>query len=251
MKKVCIAIVSLTFFFTSCKETGSSETKDVKVAGNDTKQDVKDEIKEAKAICLYDNLSIRDKPSQKGKWLASMSLGETITFTGEEVVDSISKRKYCKIKLTDGKEGWTRTDLIAVNGKVGTLKDEAVVYKRPDLLTKTDKKYSPMDIIAIIVTDGEWLQVKGKRATGKYIEEGWIKSSNISNSSVDIATAKFAGMAINKPSMTEKIKALQEVTNNSDLSTSSFIPLLEEKIKDYQDKNIAIEPEAAIEESTE
>ena len=150
-------------FASSLAAAGSSETKDVKVAGNDTKQDVKEEIKEAKAICLYDNLSIRDKPSQKGKWLAAMSLGETITFTGEEVVDSISKRKYCKIKLTDGKEGWTRTDLIAVNGKVGTLKDEAVVYKRPDLLTKTDKKYSPMDIIAIIVTDGEWLQVKGKR----------------------------------------------------------------------------------------
>ena len=63
---------------------------------------------------------------------------------------------------------------------------------------------------------------------------------------MDIATAKFAGMAMTKPSMTEKIKALQELTNNSDYATSSFIPLLEEKIQEYQEKNVPIDAEDAF-----
>lgn len=242
MKKILIGIITLAFAFTGCKEKGSSETKTT----GETKETV-EVITEAKAICLYDKLSIRDKPTKKGKWLTSMSLGETVTYTGEEVLDSISKRTFCKVKLTDGKEGWTRADLIAINGKVAVMKDEAVVYKRPDLITKTDNKYSPMDIVAIMTVQDDWIKVKGKRAEGKYIEESWIKSSNTSSSSVDIATAKFAGLAIEKPSMTEKIKALQELVNNNDFSTSTFIPLLEEKIKLYQEKNVPIENVETIE----
>ena len=243
MKKLIITIISLAFVFASCKDDKkSSDTKDLK---SDEVVVAKEEVKTGHAICLYDKLSIRDKPSKDGKWMTSMSLGEKVTFTGEEVLDSVSKRKYCKVTLTDGKEGWTRSDLMAINGEVGAMKEAATVYKRPDLLTKTENKFSPMDIVAIMATQDDWVQVKGKRAEGKYIEESWIKSSNISNASVDIATAKFATMAMNKPSMTERIKALEELVNNSDLATSSFIPSLKTKILEYQERNEEIQPEDA------
>ncbi len=245
MKKLIITVITLAFVFTSCKDDkNSSDKKTVKV---DETTIIEEEVKAGHAVCLYDKLSIRDKPSKKGKWLTSMSLGEKVTYTGEEVLDSVSKRIFCKVKLTDGKEGWTRVDLMAVNGEVGAMKETATVYKRPDLLTKTENKFSPMDIVAIMTTQDDWVQVKGKRAEGKYIEESWIKSSNISNSAVDIATAKFASMALNKPSMTDRIKALEELVNNADLSTSSFIPSLKEKITEYQDKNKEIQPEDAQE----
>ena len=151
------------------------------------------------------------------------------------------KKDYVKVVLTDGKEGWTRSTFLAVNGKVGAFLEDASVYKRPDLLTKTDEKYSAMDIIAVTATQDDWVHVKGKRADGQYIEEGWIKNSNITDKTVDIATAKFVSIALNKPSMTERIKALQDVLDNSDLSGNSFSDAIQAKILDYQSRNTPID----------
>jgi len=235
MKKIFIAIISVSSLFTACKET-------VKSTGTDENKTEKVEVATTKsAICLLDKLSIRESPSAKGKWITSMSLGENVVFTGEEITDGKSKKLYYKVKLIDGKEGWTRATFLAVNGKVGAMLEAASVYKRPDLLTKTEKKYSVMDIIAVTETQGDWMKVKGKRAEGEYVEEGWIKSSNISNDEIDIATAKFASSAIIKSTMTERIKALQEVISNPDLSSSKFVNIIEDKIKDYESRNKEID----------
>ena len=153
------------------------------------------------------------------------------------MTDSISKKVYTKVKLIDGKEGRTPKRFMAINGKVAVMLESASVYQSPDLLTKTEKKYSAMDIVAVTGKQGDWLQVKGKRGEGKYIEEAWIKSSNISESTVDIATAKFANIALAKETMTLRIQALKEVLANNDLAGSSFVDLLKDKIADYESKN--------------
>ncbi|PKH50661.1 hypothetical protein CXF68_08110 [Tenacibaculum sp. Bg11-29] len=240
MKKVFIAIVLVSSLFAACKETGKSNESEKNITEKG-EQAEKVKAPTTSAICLLDKLSIRETPSSKGKWITSMSLGEKVAFTGEEITDSKSKKQYYKVKLTDGKEGWTRATFLAVNGKVGAMLESANVYKRPDLLTKTEKKYSVMDIIAVTENQGDWMKVKGKRAEGEYVEEGWIKSSNITNDEIDIATAKFASSAIKKSTMTERIKALQEVIGNPDLSSSKFVSIIEGKIKDYELRNKEID----------
>ena len=105
-----------------------------------------------------------------------------------------------------------------------------------------------MDIIAVLKTQDDWMHVKGKRTKGEYVEEGWIKSGNLSEASVDIAVAKFAGVAMAAGSMTEKIKELEEITENNDFSSSSFIPRLQAKIEDYKSRNQKIDNEEAIKE---
>ncbi|MGG8497058.1 SH3 domain-containing protein [Tenacibaculum sp. TC6] len=241
MKKIFIAITMVSVLFTSCKENGGNK--------NTTEQTSESNEKEAKqtneAICLLEKLSVRETPQANGKWITSMSLGEKVILTGEETTDDASKKLYYKVKLIDGKEGWTRASFLGVNGEVGVLLEDASMYKRPDLLTKTDKKYSTMDIIAVLSTQGDWVQIKGKRAEGEYIEEGWIKTSNISNNEVDIATAKYAALAVEKETMTERIKALQEIIENPDLSSSDFINVLKERVKDYESKNMPIDVQDA------
>lgn len=256
MRTLLVTILASTFLF-SCKGNKASNSKDAnnesteQIENATTSENSTPQANSGSAICILDKLSIRDTPGKKGKWLASMSIGEQITFTGEKVLDSVSKKDFSKVKLIDGKEGWTRSDFIVVGGKVGAMTEEAVVYKRPDLLTKTDKKYSPMDIIAVMTTQEDWIKVKGKRRTGKYVEESWIKSSNISESAVDIATAKYVTIALSKNDDTEKIKELREITNNSDLSGSKFIPLIEEQIKELQENNTLEVPENATKEEAE
>ncbi|WP_272150204.1 SH3 domain-containing protein [Tenacibaculum aiptasiae] len=241
MKRVYIAIISASFMLLSCKD--DKKSSQTETSTEIVKQE-KEEVKKT-AICLLEKLSIRATPKAKGKWITSMSLGEKIELTGEEETDSISKKLYYKVRLIDGKEGWTRASFLAVDGKVATLLKEATVYKRPDLLTKTDKKYSTMDIIAVLKTQDDWMLVKGKRAAGEYIEEGWIKAGNLSESSVDIAVAKFANVAMSNGAMTDRIKALEEIVNNTDFSSSSFIEKIQEKIEDYKSKNVKIDTEEA------
>ncbi|CAL2076014.1 SH3 domain-containing protein [Tenacibaculum sp. 190524A02b] len=252
MKKLFIAIMSVAVLFTSCKEGGSSKKQTNTAESSTTATSVEEAEKTVEAICLLDKLSVRETPKAKGKWITSISLGETVVYTGDEVTDDTSKKEYCKVKLTDGKEGWTRKSFLAVNGKVGVMLGDASVYKRPDLLTKTEKKYSVMDIIAVTATQGDWMQVKGKRSEGEYIEEGWIKSSNFSADPVDIATAKFASTAMSKSTMTERIKALQEVITNPDLSSSKFVEVIKNKIADYESKNKAVDVEdVKVDENSE
>lgn len=250
MKKLFIAIVSLSLLATGCKGEGKTsnatnqesnqsevknqETSDTKSTGDD-------------AICLLDKLSVRETPTAKGKWVTSMSLGEKVAYTGEQHTDSITKKDYVKVRLIDGKEGWARAPFIAVNGKVAVMLENTNTYKRPDLLTKTNNKYSPMDIIAVMSTQDDWIQVKGKRGEGRYIEEAWVKSSNISEKQIDIAVAKFAGLAMSKETMTERIKALEEIVNNADFSSSTFIDVLKTKIEDYKSKNKEVDAKDAVE----
>lgn len=247
MKKIFIAVVSISLMVVSCKGEGNtSNNSATEVSDNsETKKTENTSSKEndesGDAICLLDKLSVRETPTAKGKWITSMSLGEKVYFTGEKHIDSVTKKDYFKVKLIDGKEGWSRAPFLAVNGKVGVITQKTSVYKRPDLLTKTENEFSPMDIIAVIGNQDDWVQVKGKRATGKYIEEVWVKSNNISDKQVDIATAKFAGIALTKPTMTDRIKALQEVVGNSDFAESSFIGIIQEKIKDYESKNVPVD----------
>ncbi len=238
-----IMVLMLTFVM-SCKNGGDSanETKSPTTENGTSEESAMKSSEEDTAselVCLLDKLSIREEPSKKGKWITAMSLAEKVEFNGEKITDTVSKKEYYKVKLIDGKEGWARATFLA-NGKVAAIKEETSTYKRPTLETLTDEKYSPMDIVAVISTKDGWIQVKGKRAKGQYIEEAWIKPGNISEDPTDVATAKFASVAITKGSMTEKIKALEAIVNNKDLSGSSFIPAIEEKIEDYKAKNIPV-----------
>ena len=89
-----------------------------------------------------------------------------------------------------------------------------------------------MDIIAVISTQGDWSEVKGKRGEGKYIESGWVKGSNISDKAIDIATAKFGVEALSKEGPEQQIEALKDVISNTDLANSVFIPILQEKLNE-------------------
>lgn len=189
------------------------------------------EIKESAAVCIWDKIAVREEPSSKSKWVTSISLGETLTSLGTIALDTLDKdRKYVKVRLADGTEGWSIEDFIIPDAKVGVFQEDNVIYKRPDLLTKTDNKFSQMDIVAIKSVEGEWVEIVGKRSEGKWIESGWVKERNLSQSDIDVAVAKFALSALSKESPDEKIASLQEIIANQDFSSSTFIPLLETKL---------------------
>lgn len=225
MKLSNLTFVSLLGIFTYCSspQNGSS--------GQEEAQQPVAEIVETEAVCIWDQIAVREEPTSKSKWLTSISLGETLTSLGTVAIDTLDNdRKYVKVRLADGKEGWSVEDFIIPGAKVAVFQEDNVIYKRPDLLTKTDNKFSQMDIVAVKSTEGEWMEIVGKRSEGKWIESGWVKQGNLSQNDIDVAVAKFASAALNKETPDEKTASIQEILENEDFGSSSFIPLLEAKL---------------------
>lgn len=196
-------------------------------------------------VSIWDKVSVRATPSGEGKWLTSLSLGESLTFLNEEGTDEDGKIYY-KIRLNDGKEGWVRSEFIVTDGKAAVFINDSDLYSRPDLLTKSSNKFSKMDIIAVKQTQDDWVEVTGKRSEGKWIDSGWIKASNISFEPVDIAMAKFAKPAIEEADINSREEKLEEILANVDLSSSVFVP----DVKDALDQIKMSEDVPSADENT-
>lgn len=213
------------------------------------------EIVSSTAVCIWDQISVRQEPNDKSKWLTSVSLGEKVTFLNESVLDSAAKRQYVKIRLSDDTEGWSLADFIVNNGKPAVFLGDAEYYKRPDLMTKSGISFKTMDIVAISNEQDGWYEVKGKRADGKFVTTGWIKPENLSLKDIDIAVAKYTSAAMAKTGE-EKLGLLKQVLENSTFSESYFIPLVKKEVMDLEqpvlyDEEDEYSPELEQDESEE
>jgi hypothetical protein len=186
------------------------------------------------AVCIWDKVPLRNAPGDKAKWLTSISLGEKIQYLKESAIDSTSGKEviYYNVALQDGTEGWVRSDFIVLDGKPVVFVNSTNYYNRPDLLTKNDKSFSMMDIAGVKSTQGDWVEVVGKRSGGSWIETGWVKSSNVSYKETDIAVAKFANAAFAQKDEEKKLAGLKEIMDNTDLQSSVFIATLSEIVQD-------------------
>ena len=195
-----------------------------------------EEPQEVTAVCIWNGVGVRQDADPKSKWLTSLGKGEKVAYLNESTTinDGKADREYYKIKLTDGTVGWARKDFVVADGKPVVVTKESSIYKRPDLLTKSDKMFKPMDIIAVKGENGDFYEVIGQRGDGKWIDKGYIKQSNLSYSDVDIAVAKFYHNAMSKESDIEQLEALSEILNNNDLSGSAFDEIIQEKALSLQ-----------------
>ncbi|HEY4789156.1 MAG TPA: SH3 domain-containing protein, partial [Bacteroidales bacterium] len=186
------------------------------------------------AVCIWDKISLKESPSDKGKWLASLSLGEKCTYLDDSKEDNSGKKPvtYYKVKLQDNQEGWVQSDFVILKSKPATIIKEAEIYSRPDLLTKSNKTFSMMDIVAVKSEQGDFIEIVGKRKAGKWIESGWVKSSTVSYADVDIAVAKYGGKALEIPDRQKRNSALNEIINNQDFKSSVFINTLFKMVDD-------------------
>ncbi|MDP4207741.1 MAG: SH3 domain-containing protein [Bacteroidota bacterium] len=181
------------------------------------------------AICIADNVALRTDPNKTAKVISSISLGETVTFLDETKADSTSGQSgtYIRIKLKDGQEGWALNAYVIVGLRAAAIiEDAAVVYSRPNLLNKTSKTFSKMDIVAVKSEQDGFLEVIGKRNGSKSIQSGWLKASSVVYADVDIAVAKFASKALKITNKQKREEAIQEILNNPDLKSSVFISSL-------------------------
>ncbi len=220
-----IAIFLVALYTSSCSSGGSTQsgTSD-------------------QAVCVWDNVSLKSAPSEDGKWVCGISIGEIVTYLDDSKEDNSEKKtiKYYNVKLKDEKEGWVQSDFIVLNSKAGAIVDDSEIYSRPDLLNKTGNYFSKMDIVAVKSEKDGFIEVVGKRKNGKWIETGWLKNKSITFDPIDIAVAKYGRKAIDISDINKRNEAIREIVNNPDFSNSIFLsslpgieqPKVEETISD-------------------
>lgn len=233
MKKLSLIMLLFTAYFLSGCKSGNPSNPPVGT-------------KESDAVCVWDNISLKETPAENGKWLSAISIGEKIMFLDEIKEDSTGKKKvkYYKIQLKDNKTGWVQSDFIVLKSKPAVISSKVEVYSRPDLLTRTGKNYDAMDIVAVSSEQNGFIEVNGKRKDGKWIETGWIKSNGVSYADIDIAVAKYARKALEIKDNNKRIEAIKEIKDNPDFKASIFISTLKSAQAEAEEVNLDSIPKA-------
>jgi len=179
------------------------------------------------AVCIVEGVALRDAASSDGKFISTLSFGEKLTCTDEkEVKTSAGSKKFVKVELKGGNEGWVKESCIIKAAKPAVVVKEAVVYQRPDLITKTSKILSSYDILAIKLKQGDFVQVYGRTKDGKRVSGSWIKFDAISVEEVDVAVAIYVAKAYLLKDQNKRMLAIKEIVDNSDFKNSCFMTQL-------------------------
>ena len=235
--KLSLLLLLFPLMFISCGDEEATEEENEVTYEDVISDDPEDEPNlEVNVVCMWKAVSLREEPSSKGKYVTTMNLGETGTTYGETVADSSSSKlkEYVKITLGDGTEGWIQKNLTAVDVASYVVKSRTKLYKRPDILATSKKEFDMMQFIVVTETQDDWMKVKGKRHQDGWFSEGWVKSSHLSSSDIDITVAILAERAISFSDKAKKLEALNEITDNADFSGSIFISSVQDMIDELK-----------------
>ncbi len=112
---------------------------------------------------------------------------------------------------------------------------EASLYRRPDVLTKTDTKLVPLDVVAAfeVKGDSEWVRIKGKPAGEKWFKEGWVKWNNVIAGEKNIALAVYSKLIEAEINEENKSEQLASVLDNTELQNEILFPAFQKKFGIY------------------
>lgn len=239
-KKMRFALILMAFsaLIYSCGGE-SNDAKDENKGNKDTTENAnkkdntpEQKIEESPAVCVWNKLSVRETAGAKGKYKTTIYLGEKVTYKGITKKDTSQKKavEYAKIELADGTIGWADMRFLAINANAFVFIQGSKLYKRPDILTATSKTFNKMQFVAVTETKDEWSKIKGIASKDKWFSEGWVKTTNLTDSEIDVSVAILASRALNNNDKEKKIKALNEIIDNKDLQSSIFIDNIKETI---------------------
>lgn len=167
-------------------------------------------------MSLWNNLALRETPAKDGKFVARVNMGET--FTTSDSSDWSEEDEYVFVELKGGQSGYILNRLVQTKAVPLAIHSDAVIHSRPDELTRTDKTFSRMDIVALVDAKEEyaWLKVKGRTPGDKWFKEGWIKADRGTQNPIDIAVASLVNKALEEKDDAARYSLLTDIYSNPD-----------------------------------
>jgi hypothetical protein len=224
-----LGIMSVALFIQGCSSGQNDKQSTESEAG--VSEGTEETLQEVNAISLWEGISVRQAPSKEGKWLSSITLGESVTHTGQSAVDSTDKnRGYVYVVLSDGTEGWSVDYGLAIDAKLAATKEEAVIYKRPDLLTVTEDKIPVMSMVAVEEESGDFVKVLGKERKKK----GWIEKSKLVLDDKEVAVAVLAEKQLKKNGSNYSQEALSGFLETVPYKSTNFYNTLMDELNSME-----------------
>ncbi len=227
MKKVSyltnfLILVALTTFVTCSNKQG--KTKDEATADTTA-------VEKSTAVCMYDysvnGLQVLEDYTQPKSHVTFIKLGETVTILGKSEIDSVSKREYCNVELSDGTVGWSLCKYLIINATPAAVIVSTPVYERPDILTKSAKKaYDDIDIVAITEEKDGWCNVIGRNN----LNSGWVLKDNLSTNKEDFDMAILARRDIYDSNGNIIDDKLNDFINNAPYPGSKIVSILRDRL---------------------
>ncbi len=209
LKSIFILIFTMSFFY-QCSNNGERPA-----AGRRAHV-----VKRVPAVCIIEGASLRDGPSAKAKWMSSIALGERLTWLGISEKDSTKEtREYYKVELSDSTIGWTTSYALELRADPAVIVERASVFRRPDLITITQAEFQPMDFVAVVQTEADWLKVVGENRKKK----GWVKRSFVSLRGEDVAVGVLTTKALREKKKEKRFQRIKEIIENPAFASSVFI----------------------------
>ncbi|MBN2212742.1 MAG: hypothetical protein JW723_00730 [Bacteroidales bacterium] len=237
-----LVLLTAATIMISCKgKKGDEETKE-------TAQKTTDSIP---AVNVYDysvyGLPVLEDYYDSKSRITFLRVGESVISSGVKKTDTINKKEYSKIVLSDGTTGWSRSDYIIESAVAGAIIAATPVYERPDILTKsTNKKYDDIDIVAVVGEKDGWYNVTGRNNHNS----GWIMKEYVSVSKEDVGMAILARKELFDSKGNIMDDRLNDFINNAPYPGSQIVTILRDRlIKSVEMK--AMSPPADIEYKVE
>lgn len=238
----CLGLFSFLLISQSCGEQSLADSQSP-INGFDTLEEDSISIpKDSVAISVWQGAGLRQEPGRHAttkdkqkNFITGITYGEAVRMLGErDTVTREDNRVYMKVRLQDGKEGWTDEYLFEKHGRRAVVVIESDIYRRPDVMTLRPIKMVPGEIVVAIEEKDGWLHVSGPEKRKK----GWIKLDQgqpISYLKRDIQLANMYSQAKSHNVTEEKIEALQKITNDDEYRGSILMVIVQRLLKEELD----------------
>ena len=230
----CLGLFSILLISQSCGEQSLADSQNT-ISGFDTLEEDSVNIhRDSIAISVWEGAGLRREPGRhpqtkddQKNFITGITYGEAVQMLGiTDTVVKEDKRVYMKVRLQDGKEGWTDEYLFEKNARRGVVVIESDIYRRPDVMTLRPIKMQAGEIVVTMEEKDGWLHVSGPEKRKK----GWIKLDQgqpISYLKRDIQLANMFDQAQNVRKLDEKIDALKELTEDDQYRGSILMAMVQ------------------------
>ena len=244
--------ISLSVLFTGCEKKPDSSLS------RQTAQDKEEKAEAAKpkpvqAVCIFDNLAYWKEPSSKSEFVGRLRKGEMVTWLGEteKGLDTNNKeRDYLRIRDSADREAWVMGEYIVPDAKSAAVLREATIYTKKSLISRSDEKHQPLEILAVVEEEKDWVEVISSSKSSVR----WIKPGKLTYEEADISVAYQASRFLDekdKGRRKEKLEELlSELIREDSYKNSAYIPLLQVYL-DELTRDLAPEPEKSATEEKE
>lgn len=228
----------ILFTSLSCDKGSTTASPPSEESTQNTEQETV--VQPVQAVCILDELAFWSAPStKKGYKNYNLKKGEIVTWLGtqETEQDDERKRKFFRISLSDGSEGWALAAYIMPNAEPAAVVDKTSIYSKNSLISKTDSSFEALDIIALVEIQDDWLKVVGRFKESPV----WIKPGKTTRAEVDIAVANQAKRALAEKDRETLKEKLTSILEEEAFTDSIFIPLVQARLQELLDEERAEE----------